>query len=821
MWTHRFKLSVPLRRPKKVMVLRGVLAMLLTLSAMHAMEPLMCPGGAALGRFDLTVVPPNGGVPRPLTSVNRLLDGYKIYYHPVDIDAIEKKRVRIALLLVPSKGAKIVVFDPKPADQPAEWTVPFRSQVASIVWGPEGLNKAKVTDLIAKNDELIGQLADYAEKTAEAQTIIQAVSQQQRAQDMSLNVDAAVSGFASRFPSAKIDPAQPADQQLGVLVSGVNPALSAYDPLAQNPQQQAAQTAGIVAAVAGLFFGNGVGLAAGGGAVLVNLHSMLFPQTEFLSALSQGANSKMVGLCGSKAAPAARTQLAFLWATRIPDATAPQISVPKAGHLAIGVKSSFPLEVKGKNWDLAARVQDWRLVSSDGKTTVNVPVKADAKTKSIELDLTGEKLKPGDWKLAANWDWDPLSVPGDLTLHDISHLDGVHLTAASQDKLNPAAGITDLELAGADFEFVKKIEFKKAGDPFAQPEPLPFRLPKEPPDGPESSLRIRLDAKTLTPGNYTFLIAQADGKDHDAPFKVLPPPPSITGTPLLLNTGTEEQRVVLHGTGLDRIDQISADNATVSLSDGASGDQRGVTVKVAPDVQAGTLITLHLKVRDFEQPVTIEDALLVAGPKPAITSVRESRQDNLVVALNSGEMAANSLVSFEMNVVHAPSISSIQLSCDDGTPLRIPAAGDDKKNARFIRESPGSVFLSFRPETVGQAGCEVMATLATPRDGESVPRKLGVIVRLPRIDSFQLTDQKAGDGLYAAVLQGQDLETIAKVGWDDETGTAVDAIPAPMDGPGNKESLRVAVPWPAPSPHAPLYVWLRGEEKGRLTTAKY
>lgn len=801
------------------MVARAVLPLLFSFASLHAMEPLMCPGGVALGRFELTVVPPGGGVPLPLESVNRLLAGYKVSYRPLQISSIEKKKVRVSLLLVPSEGAKIVVFDPKPADEPAEWTVPFRTQIASLVWGPEGLSKARVASLIAKNDELIGQLADYAEKTEEAQTIIEGVTQQQRAQDVGLNVDAAVAGFASRFPSAKIDPTQPAAVQLGMLVNGVNPALAAYDPLAQNPQQQAAQTAGLAAAVAGLFFGNGIGLAAGGGAVLVNLHSLMFPQTQFLSALSQGINGDSMGLCGSKATPAARTQFAFLWATRIPDSLAPQLSVPKTEHLAIGVKSSFPLSVNAKNWDLAARVQDWRLVSDDGKTSISVPARIDPKGKTIELDLTNGKLKPGAWKIAANWDWDPLEVPGNLMLHDISRLEGVHLTPESHDKLNPDAGTVDLQLTGADFEFVKKIDFKKQGDPFAQPEAVPFRLPKEPPEGPESSMRIRMDAKPLATGNYVFLIAQSDGQEHEAPFKVLPPPPAVSGTPLVLNTGSDQQELVLHGTGLDRIEQISAAQAEIALGESASGDQRNVTVKLAPDVKAGTLIAIELKVKDFEQPVTIEDALLVAGPKPAITSVRESHQDNLGIALNSGEIARNSLVSFELNVLHAASIAAIRLACEDGGGVTIKPGNN--KDARLIQESPDTVFLSFRPETVGQAGCQVAATLATARDGESAARKLGTIVQLPKIDSFQLTDQKTGDGLYAAVLQGQDLEGIARVGWDDQAGTPVDAIPAPVEGPGNKESLAIAMPWPAPSPHAPLYVWLRGESKGRLTSAKY
>ena len=41
---------------------------------------------------------------------------------------------------------------------------------------------------------------------------------------------------------------------------------------------------------------------------------------------------------------------------------------------------------------------------------------------------------------------------------------------------------------------------------------------------------------------------------------------------------------------------------------------------------------------------------------------------------------------------------------------------------------------------------------------------------------------------------------------------------------GDQESMeveKVAFTWPPPSPDAPIYVWLRGENSGRLTDAKY
>jgi hypothetical protein len=42
-----------------------------------------------------------------------------------------------------------------------------------------------------------------------------------------------------------------------------------------------------------------------------------------------------------------------------------------------------------------------------------------------------------------------------------------------------------------------------------------------------------------------------------------------------------------------------------------------------------------------------------------------------------------------------------------------------------------------------------------------------------------------------------------------------------MPGEHPSQSLRVVLPWPAPGPHAPLYVWLRGEPQGRKTSVTY
>jgi hypothetical protein len=122
---------------------------------------------------------------------------------------------------------------------------------------------------------------------------------------------------------------------------------------------------------------------------------------------------------------------------------------------------------------------------------------------------------------------------------------------------------------------------------------------------------------------------------------------------------------------------------------------------------------------------------------------------------------------------------------------------------------------------VGQSGCHLTATVTVPATGTSDPFPLGGIVRLPRIDRFTVEDEKLDKSLYAGTLTGYDLQTIEKTGWSASVGFPVQGIPTPIPGNPKEQTLGIAMPWPPPSPQAPLYIWLRGESQGRLTTARY
>ena len=88
------------------------------------------------------------------------------------------------------------------------------------------------------------------------------------------------------------------------------------------------------------------------------------------------------------------------------------------------------------------------------------------------------------------------------------------------------------------------------------------------------------------------------------------------------------------------------------------------------------------------------------------------------------------------------------------------------------------------------------------------------VIRLPSIESFKLTDEAAGEGEYFGVLTGADLELIGQVGWNAESGKPIEGLPVPIVGEGAKQSLKVRLSWPSPTPHAPLFVWFRGEDAG-------
>jgi hypothetical protein len=184
--------------------------------------------------------------------------------------------------------------------------------------------------------------------------------------------------------------------------------------------------------------------------------------------------------------------------------------------------------------------------------------------------------------------------------------------------------------------------------------------------------------------------------------------------------------------------------------------------------------------------------------------VQASLPLDLGVALRDGELPAGVFAGLSLRAEQVEGPATLRLRCGDQETTLDP---------RPLR--PSEYFVSY----AAPAACAVTAVVATEA-GRSHPFPAGRAVRLPRIESFTLTDEKLPGDLFAGTLRGQDLETIEKAGWTATAPQPVPGLPVPS-GDGPQQTLKIALPWPSPAPRSPLYVWLRGESEPRATTARY
>ncbi|HWR52490.1 MAG TPA: hypothetical protein VN428_15365 [Bryobacteraceae bacterium] len=758
-----------------------------------AAAPGACVASLPLGSFEVTVRPPMSDQPHALREVNVIERGYVIAYRPLEVPAEMQKEGRVALILVPASAQdKLTVLEPHTAAVPAQWTAPYRVGAVGLVLGPQGLDHDRVQSMLNKDRELMTQLAAYAEQTAQVETLITTLAAAEN--DSSASVDAALAGFANRYGTSvsKLDRSASTDKQAQALLSALMPSINSYDPLAPQRSARMQQSAGLAASVASLFFGSNVALAAGGAAMAQNLRSLMFPGTDFRSALAQPSTNKSVALCGSRQAPhRSRTRVAFLWGHKVPDIGAPTAALRSPVHALRGSAVLAPIT---GDWRPLDRAGDWALVRE--ATRVPVPVRATAQ--GLEIDLVQTAAAPGTYQLAARWDWQTVSVPGEVHVHATPDLTKAVPTAAVE-----GSGPVLVTLTGADFGFVKELRLGQ--------QVLPFTV--------TDTLRFTVDTNAVRAGRYKLALKQADASIQEVPFRVLPVHPAFTGLPLRANLGETEQTLTLRGSGLDRIEKIEAVGVSVELGPGGAAERKA-TVRLAPEAKQGDRIAASMKVEGFPEPVPVPNAIEVAGPRPRISTVNLSLPDDLGVALREGELPAGSYASFSMRVEHAGTRPAVELDCEDREKRVLLRAGEKRGAAKLETAGADLVFLSVDAGAAGRPGCSLSASVEAEA-GSSDPRVLGRVVRLPRIESFDLTDEKAGEGRYFATLTGQDLELVERTGWDQKQGLTVDGLPKPIAGAGQKQSLRVVMPWPSPAPRSPLYVWLRGESEGRVTKARY
>jgi hypothetical protein len=839
--------------------LAGLFVLLASVSPASGAVLPPCAGSLNVCRFRLLVEPAKSGPLLPVQEINIIDAGEKLKYEPLHLPPAIRDRAKVALVLVTvpkpestaagkaegkkeiekeeakdeQKEAKqdIHVLEALPAKDAQEWKVPARATVVGVVFGPHGLDVKKVSSMVIKNPDLIPELTEYAEETAKVGALVEALTEYQQQPNPTADVNAALAGFGTAYNVAvpKIDSTQPSSQQAAMLLQATMPSLQTFDPLTASPTGAMAQSAGLAGAVAAMFFGSPVGLAAGGAALSLNLRSLIFPGTDFRSAFTQPFETNGLALCAKNEPQKPRTRDAYLWMMRVPNAEAPGVALEETAHVPVGGKCTIKVPFqKAQECKLLGRAHGWQLVSATNHADVPVKVQVGSADDSLDLDLTQTKLPPGEYHLAALWDWAPLEVKGDVDLRPVGDFSKAKVAQESADHLVQGTGPVKVELTGADFEFVEKVAVAKDGDKGATPKDISFTLPKGKAQGDQESMETEIDTSTLGAGSYRLIMTQTNGKSQDVALVIHPPNPMLENLPVRANTGESQQTVVLRGTRLERITRFATPEAAWELDSVKPGErdltERKATVKLQPKAHEGELLAASVYVQDIQSPLTFPAGLSVAGPRPKITGVSLSLAQQPDVHLNDEEIPAGAPASFSLMIRDAGAHPTVTLGCANDGYIKAPLVlhpGDRTPNGQLDFSGDSGLFLSVDPGVVGQSGCQLTATIATEAAGSSDPTVLGHIIRLPRIDKFALSDDKLGSNLFAGKLTGVDLQIIEKTGWDAKAGYPVQGIPTPVPSNPQDQSLKVELPWPPPSPHAPIYVWLRGETTGRLTDVAY
>jgi hypothetical protein len=809
----------------------------------------------------LVVEGANGAPPLPVQNINILDAGQKLRYEPLHIPPAIRDSARIALLVVaapsgdearakPAEGqdeapetqaklqeaikeAKedIHVLDALPAKDIQEWQVPVRASVVGVVFGPHGLDVKRVSSMVIKNPDLIPQLTDYAEQTTKVGALVEVLSEYQQQPDPSRDVNAVLAGFGSDYDVyiPKINTTQLASQQAYVLMQAMMPSIENLDPVTSSTTALMAQSAGLAGAVASMFFGSPVGLAAGGAEFLLNLRTMIFPDTDFRSAFTQPFEVTGLALCARNEPDKPRMRTAYLWMMKVPNADAPTVALAEPANVPIGGRSILRVPMaKPEDSRLLLRARKWQLVAAKDHADLPVRVHVGPHSDSLDLDLTQVRLPPGEYQLAAMWDWHPVQVNGAVDLRPLGDFAKAKVTQESADRLVAGSGTVKVQLTGTDFEFVENVAIVKVGDKKATPRDISFTLPKGKAQGDQENMEAEVDTAAEA-GLYHLILTQTNGSSSEVRLEIHPPNPTLDGLPVRANVGEPQQTVILRGTRLERITHFATPDAAWELApvknDAHDLLERKATVKLQSAAHSGEVVAASVSVQDIQGPLTFPGALQVAGPRPKIAGVNLSVSQQPDVHLSDGEIPAGAAISFSLLTRNVDAHPVLSLNCaNDGYTKAslVLHPGDRTTSAQLDFAGDDGLFLSVDPGVVGLSGCQLAATITTDSVGNSDPTVLGRLIRLPRIEKFVLTEDKLGANLYSGSLTGIDLQIIEKTGWDPKAGFPVQGIPTPVPG-GNpqEQTLKVELPWPPPSPHAPIYVWLRGETTGRLTDVKY
>jgi hypothetical protein len=773
--------------------------------------------------FTLTVRRETPAPALTVPAVNVMRAGDWIRYEPLGARFDKNTKARIAVILVPQDAAVAVrVLPARPARAPAEWRLPIRVAAVGLVLGPAGIDESKLSALLEHDPGVVDRLADYAEQHTKVEALIQALSSYEQSAPGTSSLQGALNGFSSQYgvDLPTLDRSKPADEQATALLRAITPTFANNSPSSTIAQQ----SGGLAASVAALFFGPPVGLAVGGAALAGNLHASLFPPADFQSAFTQPDGASHLTLCTDSEKRPAKARLEYVWVTRVPDVEPPSVTIDGTPRIPGGWRSTITVHCATvAQLKLLPRAREWRLTSGDASYVVPVHVESNTTSDALTLDLVQAKVPPGRYSLEGTWDWTRMPVTGGVTVRPFADLSKVVISPESQDRLMAGSGQVMLDLAGADFEFVSHATLARADQPTAA---INLGIQTLVASDPASPAQVTVDARPLQPGSHLLTLTQLNGVSQALPVAVHPALPILSELPLRANIGEARQTIHLHGTALERLDRVASANATWTLapipSDAHDLTERDVEVQLGPDAKAGERLSLSLMVADLHASIPVDRGAIVLEPRPKIGRVDISFAGQPAVDLRAREIPAGVPSGFAIRADGLGAHPAAQLWCaDDTMPKLTLSAGERHNGASLDRTSQSTLFLSADPGSVVSSGCQMNLAIVNDTTGASDLYPLGRAVRLPRIETFTLSAETVDGTLYVGTLRGESLELIERTGWTPEMGWPVQGTATPVAGSAGGETLRISLPWPSPSPHAPLFIWLRDEHEARKTTARY
>ncbi|TAN20593.1 MAG: hypothetical protein EPN33_14585 [Acidobacteria bacterium] len=794
-----------------------VLALGLLTASGAAAQGAPCPGGRFVTGFQLQVSAPGRSAAIPFTQINNLDQGDVLHYAPQALPPEWRKSARVAALLVPaaySASAHLAVFTGR-ADRTASWKVPEQTAAIAFLFGPKGLNANNTRRMLDQHPELVAHFITYAEQASRVEALVALLARYENSPPGTLDLNTLLKQYSREYGVAmpKANPALPPDQEAAVMLAAVAP------PTAEpGPSKHADLTAGSTStatALATLYYGPVMGLASDAMPLFRALHKTMFPGMQFQGAFAQ-PDAGGARLCGANTAPPPNKHTVYIWMANLPTGTAPSVRLAKATTATLAAGTNARLQVTcasvAQLRDLM-RARQWELVPVKGKpVSIKVQVAPGALNDTLTLDLTHDSHLTGDYYLAAMWDWTPVNVAGTIAVQAPTGLQGATLAPGDAARLIAEGGVVTVTVAGTNFSLVNKVELAGASEPFALA------------DGGKQ-LHVTIDTAQLAAGVHQLRLEQAAGSARELALTVLPPNPRVDAFRANVDEGS--QRITLHGTHLERIARLTSADADITLarlpaSIPANGlDQRPAIVHLTASAQPGQVLSAKVYVVGSADPLGLAHAINVLGPRPRISAVDQSVNAGQTVALKPKELPADATVNFAFTIEHAPPVTEVHLRCqspnDQIQPLTLHA-GDTSGTAELESSGNGRYYLAAVAGKIGAPGCDLQMIVPDASAGNSNAYLLGRVVLLPRIHSLTLSDQSAAPGEFAGTLSGDNLQLIAKTGWNASTGIPVTSVPMRVNPSSAAQTLAIAMPWPPPSPHAPLYIWLRGESRGRATT---